>query len=490
MLITKNYDSISSLSSIELDTSDNLLYGYEHRKSPLINMFLNQSNEKNQSISKDFSGVLEISVIGLGYVGSVSCACFSSLGHNIIGVDADNEKVNAINRGCSTIVEPRLNPLLEHAHKNKKLMATTSIKDAVLSTNITLISVGTPSKENGSCNLTYLKNATKQIAQALAEKATYHLVVFRSTIPPTTTNEILIPLLSRYSHKKIGIDFGVCFNPEFLRESTAIDDFYRPSKTVIGVNDERSAKLASKLYSAIDDDIIITSIEAAEFVKYIDNTWHALKVSFGNEVGRICKSMNVDSHEVMNIFLQDKKLNISPYYLKPGFAFGGSCLPKDTRGIVYMAKQNHVNIPIIDHINQSNAFHIEHTMELINQLNVIRVGIVGLTFKSDTDDLRESPSLALLKKLLLAGYEVQFYDPCITAEKHLDSDPLMNKLLNEARSDCVSNLVEKSQAIVITHKKNYTKRIARTSPKDKHIIDVVHLENSLLNKANYHGLCW
>lgn len=453
------------------------------------NTLVNNINENDHTTNKAIEH-LKISIIGLGYVGSVSCACFSSLGHQVIGVDPDQTKVNAIKKGLSPIIEPKLDSLLEQAHTNKKLQATTHINKAILTTDITLISVGTPSNKDGSCDLRYLKKATQQVAQSLAQKSTYHLIVFRSTIPPTTTKNILIPILKRYSNKQLGTDFGVCFNPEFLRESTAIDDFYHPPKTVIGAIDDKSAQHASKLYHAIDKNIIITSIEAAEFVKYIDNTWHALKVSFANEVGRLCKSMEVDSHEVMNIFLQDEKLNISPYYLKPGFAFGGSCLPKDTRGIVHMAEQNHVEIPIIKHINQSNAFHIEHTVNLINQLNVLRIGIVGLTFKSDTDDLRESPSLALLKKLLIAGYLVQFYDPHIHSDQILDTEPSMNQLLNEARCDNVTELVNNNQAIVLTHKKNYTKQIARMRSTDKHIIDVVHLENNLPKKANYHGLCW
>jgi len=433
---------------------------------------------------------LNISIIGLGYVGSVSCACFASLSNHVIGVDPDITKVDAIDKGVSPIVEPKLGDLLGKAHQDKMLVATDDIEHAILNSDVTLVSVGTPSKNDGSCDLKHLKNATKQIAQSLAMKDSYHLVIFRSTVPPTTTKNILIPLLEQFSGKKIGQEFGVCFNPEFLRESTAIDDFYHPAKTVIGAIDKKSADLASMLYQPIDNDIIITSIEAAEFVKYIDNTWHALKVSFGNEVGRLCKSMNVDSHEVMNIFLKDEKLNISPYYLKPGFAFGGSCLPKDTRGIVHMAKENHVEIPIISHINQSNNFHIEHTVSLINQLAVSQIGIIGLTFKSDTDDLRESPSLALLKRLISSGYQVQFYDPCINSDLTLDPDPLWNQLLNDARCESPSDLVDNNEAIVITHKKAYTEQIARMSTKDKHIIDVVHLDNKLPNGDNYHGLCW
>ena len=442
----------------------------------------------NKLISKTES--LKISIIGLGYVGAVSCACFTSLGHQVIGVDPELSKVNAINEGHSPIVEPQLEELLTEAHKSGKLKATADIEQAILISDITLVSVGTPSKKDGGCDLSYLKAASEQIGHALAKKTSYHVVIFRSTVPPTTTNKILIPLLEASANKICGKDFGVCFNPEFLRESTAIDDFYHPPKTVLGSYDNKSIEFAKRLYKGVEGDIIHTSIEAAEFVKYIDNTWHALKVSFGNEVGRICKALKVDSHEVMDIFLQDTKLNISPYYLKPGFAFGGSCLPKDTRGIVSMAKELNVNIPIIEHINQSNHFHIAHTMNMIEQLPVSKVAIVGLTFKADTDDLRESPSLELLKQLLKKGYQVQFYDPCIASDIPLDMDPEINRQLNAARCNSLSRLTKINDAFVITHKKSYSEKIINNCSKDQHIIDVVHLASTVRQSENYHGLCW
>ncbi len=433
---------------------------------------------------------LNISIIGLGYVGSVSCACFSSLGHRVIGVDPDVEKVKSISQGNSPIVEPQLDSLLTRAHNNGKLDATADIEFAVLATDITLVSVGTPSKPDGGCDLRYLTAATVEIGNALTKKDSYHVIVFRSTVPPTTTTNILIPLLEKTTGKKCGRDFGVCFNPEFLRESTAIDDFYHPPKTVIGAFDKKSLNFASRLYQDIEGGVIETSLEAAEFVKYIDNTWHALKVSFGNEVGRICKAMDVDSHEVMNIFVKDTKLNISPYYLMPGFAFGGSCLPKDTRGIVSMADELNVDIPIIEHINQSNGFHINHTLGLIDSLAVSTIGIVGLTFKSDTDDLRESPSIKLLINLLDKGYNVQFYDPSITTDKLLDTDPELNKKLNLSRCNSITELETNAQALVITHNKKYSQDIINIANKDKPIIDVIHLPEHMVANKNYHGLCW
>ncbi len=446
----------------------------------------NHVNEKQFNVDKP----LKLSIIGLGYVGAVSCACFASLGHAVIGVDADVKKVASISAGKSPIVEKDLASLLSAGVDEGRILATDDLESAVLASNVTLISVGTPSLDDGSCNLQFLKRATKQLAQAIAKKDSYHVIIFRSTVPAKTTNDVLIPTLEKYSNKISGKDFGVCFNPEFLRESCAISDFYHPPITVIGSIDNRSAEVAKKIYKGVEGDFAMTSIEVAEFVKYIDNTWHALKVSFGNEVGRICKAMDVDSHEVMDIFLQDTKLNISPYYLKPGFAFGGSCLPKDTRGIVHMAKQLNVEIPIISHINQSNNCHIEHTHKMIDQLDVQKVSIIGITFKAGTDDLRESPSIELMKRLLACGYQVEFYDPCILEDRILDLDPIINAQLNKCRCMSLVDMIDKNEAIVITQDKKYTEQVARMSGAKKHIIDVVHLSEQSRLKENYHGICW
>ncbi|MCJ8320629.1 MAG: nucleotide sugar dehydrogenase [Colwellia sp.] len=460
---------------------------FEHDR---YQVYEDQFEQVSESINLAKNETLNLSIIGLGYVGAVSCACFTSLGHTVIGVDQDISKVNAIRAGKSPIVEKDLGLLLSKAHQLQQLDATNDINEAIMSSDVTLISVGTPSNKDGSCNLDFLKSATQQMAAALSQKNQYHLFVFRSTVPPTTTKDIMIPILESYSNKKCGIDFGVCFNPEFLRESTAVDDFYHPPKTVIGAIDKKSAELAAKLYNNVEGDVIHTSLEAAEFVKYIDNTWHALKVSFGNEVGRICKAMAVDSHEVMNIFLQDHKLNISPNYLKPGFAFGGSCLPKDTRSIVYMAEQLNVALPIIGKINKSNQCHITHTVEMINQLAVSKVGIVGITFKSETDDLRESPSIELLKRLLKQGYQVQFYDPYIQEGQCLDVDDDINRKLLKAKCNSIDELVDNNHALVITHKEEYTKNLVKETLANKHIIDVVHLSENESRSEYYHGLCW
>ncbi|NRA59884.1 MAG: nucleotide sugar dehydrogenase [Psychrobium sp.] len=431
-----------------------------------------------------------ICIVGLGYVGAVSCACFSSLGHTVIGVDSDEGKVISINDGASPIVELDLDVLLEKAHAEHRLSATTDLNHAMSGSDITLISVDTPSNHDGGCDLSTLMQVTKQIGEVLAFKTDYHLIVFRSTVPPTTTKKILIPILERYSGKVAGRDFGVCFNPEFLRESCAIDDFYHPGKTVIGSLDARSAKMASEIYQGITCDITYTSTEIAEFVKYIDNTWHALKVSFTNEVGRMCKALSIDSHQVMDIFMTDTKLNISKYYLKPGFSFGGSSLPKDTRGLTRLAKTLGVSVPVIEHINRSNECHIEHTVALIDRLKVTKVAIIGLTFKTGTDDLRESPSIRLMTLLLNQGYEVAFFDPYLNQQQTLVDDPDLNLRLKKLQNHDLEGLVNEHEAIVITHNMDYTQHIAQAHCGEKHIIDVVHLADNLSGRKNYHGICW
>lgn len=433
---------------------------------------------------------LNISIIGMGYVGEVSAACFCKLGHSVIGVDVDQNKIKYLNTGKAPIYENGLDQLLVKALDNNRFQATDDLTKAVKETDITLVSVCTPSGEDGSCDLTYLKMATEQIGHALKKKNSYHLVVFRSTIPPTTTRDVLIPTLEKAAGKKVGEDIGISFNPEFLRESTAIEDFFSPPKTVIGSIDEKSAQHARQLYSSFTDHILDTSIESAEFVKYIDNTWHALKVSFANEVGRVCKSVDVDSHDVMKLFLEDTKLNISPTYLMPGGAFGGSCLPKDTRGISHMAKGLHVDTPIINSINSSNDRHQEHIMDTIRRQNTMCVGIVGLSFKPGTDDLRESPSVNLVKQLMLEGYDVSFYDPFITAEAIIDKDPEQNEAIRECQCHSLQTLTESCQTLVFTHKEDYAERIARSINSDHHIIDLVRLPKEVAATNHYAGICW
>ena len=431
-----------------------------------------------------------VSIIGLGYVGAVSSACFASMGHTVIGVDIDEHKVDLINKGESPILEHRLDELLAAGHQNGRISATTSIHDAVAQSDITLISVSTPSAADGSCDTTYLETAVKTIGEALANKDSYHVLVFRSTVPPSTTEDLLIPIVEKASGKKRDVDFGTSFNPEFLRESTAIADFYNPPKTVIGTDCDKSAQMVKDLYGNVEGDTVVTQIKTAEFTKYIDNTWHALKVSFGNELGRLCKAMNVDSHDVMNIFCMDTHLNISTTYLMPGFAFGGSCLPKDTRGITHMASELSVELPVISNINNSNKTHIHHAMDLINQTKKNRIALVSLTFKPDTDDLRESPALILYQMLKDAGYTVDCYDPYINAHQLDMLESMGHHGIKEDFTDNVQKLYDESEVLVVSHTTAYAQEIVKHAPEHAHVVDLARLPKGSQGQSSYNGICW
>ncbi|UTW46605.1 nucleotide sugar dehydrogenase [bacterium SCSIO 12696] len=431
-----------------------------------------------------------ISIFGLGYVGAVSAACFSDLGHKVMGVDLDDAKVANMNIGKSVIVEDGLDDLLSQAHDKNLLAATKDAEQAILSTDVSFISVCTPSNEDGSCNLSYLKEATRQIGAALKKKTGYHLVVYRSTVPPQTTRRVMIPLLEEFSGKQCGKDFGVCYNPEFLRESTAIDDFHKPPKTVIGATDKRSADYAARLYQSVDQAPIRTTLEAAELVKCVDNTWHALKVCFGNEVGRLCQAVDVDSHEVMDIFLQDTKLNLSPYYLKPGFAYGGSCLPKEIRSMQHLARSVGVDLPVINQIDVSNSRHIRHAEQLIADLPGASVGVVGVSFKPGTDDLRESPAIALMQQLKERGREVLFYDPYLNFEQSAGVASDLGQSPKTTVCDHFFTLIRQSDVVVIAHNHPYAEEIARIARLYTHVVDLVRLPDTHAELANYSGVCW
>ena len=438
-----------------------------------------------------------ISIFGMGYVGAVSAACFTDLGHEVIGVDPDEKKVALINKGESPIVENRLPELLSKAKDKSLLSATQDAVTAIMETNVTFVSVGTPSRPDGSCDTQYLEEASVQIGEAIRLKDEYHLVMFRSTVPPKTTREVMLPIIEKVSGKACGEDFGLCFNPEFLRESTAIQDFYFPPKTVIGGFDERSNRFAASLYEGqVEGEIIFTSIEAAEFVKYVDNTWHALKVVFGNEVGRICKAMDVDSHEVMRIFCKDTKLNLSPYYLMPGFAYGGSCLPKDTRGINQLAKSLGVDVPVLSKIGDSNDTHISHAEDMITMLPGRRVGFLGVTFKAGTDDLRESPTVTLIQRLVKKGYEVRIYDPNFKPEPLHDSDHSQDKsksigqMLSGFCCDTADELLKSSHKLVVTHGDESFKDVVKRASGILPVVDLVRMFANKASDDEYHGICW
>lgn len=441
-----------------------------------------------------------ISIVGLGYVGAVSTACLSSLGHPVIGVDVDAHKIANIAAGKSPIHEKDLDRLLEEGLSAKRIRTTYDLAWAVRISDITFVSVGTPTSEDGGCDYSYIEAAAADMARGLANKSDFHVFVMRCSIPPGTTMRVMTPLLEQLSGKKLGIDFGVCFNPEFLREGVAVDDFYNPPKIVIGTTCDRTAKIMREVYTPIDDQPITTSIEAAEMVKYVDNVWHATKVTFANEVGRLCKSQGVDSHDVMDIFVQDTKLNLSPYYLKPGFAYGGSCLPKEVRAVAYIAQTAGIDLPLIQNLDRSNKAHIEETIRMARETGAKRVGVLGLAFKPGTDDLRESPILEVIAALREDGVEVEIHDQAITTHTPLDGQlayvrhgsPGLQALAPELAGmlrDDPSDVVENADAIIVTHRHpEYVACVSWAEPKP--VIDVVRFLDQDQRKPGYIGIGW
>ncbi|MEL6373969.1 MAG: nucleotide sugar dehydrogenase [Pseudomonadota bacterium] len=442
-----------------------------------------------------------ISVIGLGYVGAVSMACLAHLGFRMVGVDVAIDKVEQVKQGRSPIVEDRLGDLLAEGVENGLIDATQNLVAAVLDTDVTFLSVGTPTSEDGSCDLTYVRQASRAIGQAISMKGGYHVVVLRCSVPPGTTLDVVAQEIEMASGKRMGHDFGVCFNPEFLREGVAVADFYAPPKTVIGASDLRSEDIVSEIYGAIDEKIIFCSIEAAEMVKYVDNVWHAAKVAFGNEVGRLCKSLAIDSHEVMNIFVQDTKLNLSPYYLKPGFAFGGSCLPKEVRAVAHLAQEQGVDLPLVESLAPSNKEHIAQAAELLKPFTGRTFGFLGVTFKPGTDDLRESPTLDLMARLQGDGEALIAFDPNLRFGPNLQSQidyvryacPQQATLMDELHEmvvDDAETLVERADVVVVSHATDAFRAAVKQRCPNTHILDLARLFKELPDDATYQGIAW
>lgn len=351
-----------------------------------------------------------VSIFGLGYVGSVTAACLAAKGHHIIGIDSNKDKVSTLDSGQSPILEPQIDTLIAQASKDGLLSATTDLQHAITETDISFISVGTPSLRNGKLDLAAVENVCRQIGNALAQKNGFHWIVMRSTILPGTTNSVVVPVLEAASGKRCGRDFAVCFNPEFLREGTAVSDFFHPTMTVLGSDHPQTLDAVRELYTWAPGKLFITSVANAEMVKYACNTFHALKVAFANEVGTLCNHVGVDPEKVMEIFAADDKLNISKAYLRPGFAFGGSCLPKDLRALTYKAKELDLRVPLLDSILPSNVEHIERAVDAVLATGKRKVGILGLSFKPGTDDLRESPMVYMVKRLLGEGCQILIWD--------------------------------------------------------------------------------
>lgn len=422
---------------------------------------------------------MRISIIGLGYVGSVSAACLAREGNEVVGVDKDDVKVRLLNEGCSPIVEPCLGDLIADAAQNGMLRAVSNTEFAISNSCVSLVCVGTPSRANGSLNLDYVREACEQIGMALRDKPEFHVVVLRSTMLPGTVRSMCIPVLEAASGKRAGVDFGVCVNPEFLREGTAIHDYDNPPKTVIGSMDTRSAELLKILYSRLEAPLIVTTIEVAEAVKYTDNAWHAVKVNFANEIGAICDAAGVDGDAVMDVFLQDRKLNISPAYMRPGPAFGGSCLPKDVRALTYFARSMDVEAPMLSSVLPSNDCQLQRALHRIEERGRRNIGVLGVSFKADTDDLRESPMLKIVQTLYGRGYDIRIFDPNVSRAAVsganrayiLNSIPHVYKML----TDDPGKLLEHAGTIVIGTQAELYKNVVQRARPDQTVVDLAKL---------------
>jgi len=438
---------------------------------------------------------MRISVFGLGYVGSVSAACLASAGHKVIGVDVNPIKVELINLGRAPVVEERIGELTAEMVNTGALRATTDVGEAVAATDISLVCVGTPSAPNGSLSTTYLERVAEQIGTELVRTDRRHTVVFRSTMLPGTCLDLLVPALERASGRTAGVDFGVAVNPEFLREGTSVRDFFDPPKTVIGEFDSASGDTVAALYAGLPGEVFRVPIPVGEMVKYADNSFHGLKIGFANELGAICRALGLDSHDVMDIFLADTKLNISPAYLRPGFAFGGSCLPKDLRGLVYAATRADVSVPILSHVLASNDTHLRRAVDAIIATDVRKIGIFGLAFKGGTDDLRESPLVELAERLLGKGYDIRIYDANVTVSRLLGANREyidgMLPHLGDLLSGSVDDVLDHADLCVVGTKDPVVLE-ALTRAGDRIILDLVRLPDAQERRLQpgYIGIGW
>ena len=437
---------------------------------------------------------MKISVMGLGYVGAVSAACLAREGHEIIGVDTDLTKVSLIKNGRSPIIERDVGEMIRDQVAAGRLCATTNVSAAVRLTDLSLICVGTPGLPSGCIDLQYVRRLCEQIGTALRGHDGAPVVVMRSTLLPGTMRDLVIPTLEGRSGKRAGTEFGVCINPEFLREGTAVHDYYHPPKTVIGELNQASGDLLASLYAGMPGPLIRTDIQTAEMVKYADNAWHALKVGFANEIGNVCKALEVDGHQVMDIFCQDTKLNLSPYYLKPGFAFGGSCLPKDLRALLHKARTLDLALPILSSILPSNEAQLERGVRAVIEKGSRKVGILGFSFKAGTDDLRESPMVELTERLIGKGYDLRIYDGNVSlASIHganrnyiLNHIPHISRLMVSSIDDVLAH----ADTIVIGNAAPEFRDVPRRLAEGQTLVDFVRVSSSRSVAGVYEGICW
>ena len=436
---------------------------------------------------------MQISIFGMGYVGAVCAACLADSGHDVIGVDVSELKVDLINRGRPPVVEPDLEALMQRQVKAGRLIGTTDPTFAVENSDISMICVGTPSQKNGDLDLRFIRAVCENIGKALADKPSRHAVVVRSTVLPGTVRDVVIPALEAASGLQAGRDFGVGVNPEFLRESTAVQDYFEPPMTVVGELDRETGDLMAELYGHLPAPLIRKPIEVAEKVKHTCNTSHAAKITFANEIGNIAKAMGVDGREVMEVVCADRKLNISDYYMRPGFAFGGSCLPKDVRALTYRAAQRDVHTPMLSSIMNSNKAQVEKAFDLVSGFGSRKIGLLGLSFKADTDDLRESPLVELAEQLIGKGYQLKIYDKNVDyARVHGANREYINAHIPHVSSLLTSDLsevVQDSDVMVLGNRAPEFDELLHDLPMGKKAVDLVGFMTQVSSDQTQ-GICW
>lgn len=435
---------------------------------------------------------MRISIFGLGYVGCVSLGCLAQNGFDVIGVDISQTKVDLINRGQPTIIEKDIDRIIKEQSQNGKIRATQDYKKAVLESDVSIICVGTPSTDKGDLNLDYIHQTAVQIGEALTKKNDhFHIVVIRSTVIPGT-NQKVGELIEKSSGLRGNKDFAVVSNPEFLREGSAVKDYYNPPFTLIGTDNEAAVAVMREIYSKVKGEFVQTDIKSAEIIKYVNNSYHALKVTFANEVGNICKKLGIDSHEVMRLFCMDRQLNISPYYFKPGFAYGGSCLPKDLRALKTLALENGLSSPVLESIESSNQEHVRAVCDMIIAKGKTKIGILGVAFKEGTDDLRYSPILKVIEELIRSGAGIRAHDPYVNKALLIGSNkqfiqesiPYLSEILAGAESD----VLDWAEVVVINRKSAAYNEMVASHP-DIKFVDLVRAVGNI-RLPNYEGICW
>lgn len=438
----------------------------------------------------------KLSIFGLGYVGSVTAACLAHKGHEVLGVDINSDKVAILESGHSPIVEAGMEDLVASGRRACRLHATTDTVSAVLRSDISLICVGTPSQRNGKLDLSHIERVCREVGEALRKKNEFHWIILRSTVLPGTTESVVTPILESASGKRSGIGFSVCFYPEFIREGTAVADFFEPPFTVFGAANSDHLQPLRDLYDGLPGRVFETHLAVAEMVKYACNAFHAVKVGFANELGTLCKGFGVDTQAMIEIFTSDTRLNISPAYLSPGFAFGGSCLPKDLRALTYRARELDLHLPLLEGVLPSNVQHIQRTADAVLRANIRRVGVLGLSFKAGTDDLRESPLVHLIKHLIGEGLQIRIWDRDVSLGRLVGSNrqyieqviPHIGSLLCAT----LEEVVRTTDAVVIGSKAVCSLELHRLLRPEQTVIDLVNLDRAQRPDGpfRYEGICW